>query len=127
VLLLPGDDNPKYKDDSRVTAFQGKVDFDMQIITNADLLELESRIKSKARELDLLLGYSKGRWTAIDDNVPLVRVGFPTFDCAGLYRHPVVGHAGAIWLAEHPVHRYGIPAEQRVDSRRLVIVAEVRA
>jgi nitrogenase molybdenum-iron protein alpha/beta subunit len=30
----------------------------------------------------------------------LVRVGFPTFDLAGLYRHPVVGYAGARWLAE---------------------------
>jgi nitrogenase molybdenum-iron protein beta chain len=100
VLLLLGDDNPRYKDDPRVKAFQDKVDFDMQIITNADLLELESRIKSKALELDLILGHSKGRWTSIDNNVPMVRVGFPTFDRAGLYRHPVVGYAGAIWLAE---------------------------
>ncbi|MNN94253.1 Nitrogenase iron-iron protein beta chain [compost metagenome] len=30
----------------------------------------------------------------------MVRVGFPTYDRAGLYRHPVVGYAGAIWLAE---------------------------
>jgi nitrogenase molybdenum-iron protein beta chain len=100
VLLLLGDDNPKYKDDPRVKAFQEKVDFDMQVITNADLLELESRIKSKALELDLILGHSKGRWTSIDNNVPMVRVGFPTFDRAGLFRHPVVGYAGAIWLAE---------------------------
>jgi nitrogenase molybdenum-iron protein beta chain len=100
VLLLLGDDNPKYKDDPHIKAFQDKVDFDMQIVTNADLLELESRIKSKAVELDLILGHSKGRWTSIDNNVPMVRVGFPTFDRAGLFRHPVVGYAGAMWLAE---------------------------
>ncbi|NTV21447.1 MAG: Fe-only nitrogenase subunit beta, partial [Chlorobium limicola] len=46
------------------------------------------------------LGHSKGRFVAIDHNIPMVRVGFPTYDRAGLYRYPVVGYAGATWLAE---------------------------
>ncbi len=100
LILLLGDDNQAYQNDPRIKAFKEKVDFDMQIIMNADLWELESRIKNKEVELDLILGHSKGRWTAIDNNIPMVRVGFPTFDRAGLYRHPVVGYAGAIWLAE---------------------------
>ncbi|HWQ49861.1 MAG TPA: Fe-only nitrogenase subunit beta [Methanosarcina sp.] len=100
VVLLLGDDNQSYSNDPRIKVFQEKVDFDMQIIMNADLWELERRIKDKEVELDLILGHSKGRWTAIDNNIPMVRVGFPTFDRAGLYRHPVVGYAGAIWLAE---------------------------
>jgi nitrogenase molybdenum-iron protein beta chain len=100
VVLLLGDDNTAYQNDPRIKAFQEKVDFDMQIIMNADLWELERRIKDKEVELDLILGHSKGRWTAIDNNIPMVRVGFPTFDRAGLYRHPVVGYAGSIWLAE---------------------------
>ena len=100
LILLLGDDNQAYQNDPRIKAFKEKVDFDMQIIMNADLWELESRIKNKEVELDLILGHSKGRWTAIDNNIPLVRVGFPTFDRAGLYRHPVVGYAGAMWLAE---------------------------
>ena len=100
VLLLLGDDNGAYLKDPRIKAFQEKVDFGMEIVTNADIWELERRIKSKEVELDLILGHSKGRWTAIDNNIPMVRVGFPTFDRAGLYRHPVVGYAGALWLAE---------------------------
>jgi len=100
LILLLGDDNQAYQNDPRIKAFKEKVDFDMQIIMNADLWELESRIKNKEVELDLILGHSKGRCTAIDNNIPLVRVGFPTFDRAGLYRHPVVGYAGARWLAE---------------------------
>lgn len=100
LILLLGDDNQAYQNDPRIKAFKEKVDFDMQIIMNADLWELESRIKNKEVELDLILGHSKGRWTAIDNNIPMVRVGFPTFDRAGLYRHPVVGYAGAMWLAE---------------------------
>jgi len=100
VLLLLGDDNPNYGNDPRIKALQENIAYDMEIITNADLWELENRIKSEGFELDLILGHSKGRFTAIDNNIPLVRVGFPTYDRAGLYRHPVVGYAGAIWLAE---------------------------
>jgi nitrogenase molybdenum-iron protein beta chain len=100
VLLLLGDDNPHYQDDPRVRALQEHVEYPMEIITNADLWELGSRIKDQGLELDLILGHSKGRFIAIDNNIPMVRVGFPTYDRAGLYRHPVVGYAGAIWLAE---------------------------
>ncbi|MDR3542258.1 MAG: Fe-only nitrogenase subunit beta [Desulfosporosinus sp.] len=100
VLLLLGDDNTTYTDDPRIKAFQEKVEFDMEIICNSDLWELEDRIKNQGLELDLILGHSKGRFIAIDNNIPMVRVGFPTYDRAGLYRHPVVGYAGAIWLAE---------------------------
>jgi nitrogenase molybdenum-iron protein beta chain len=37
---------------------------------------------------------------AIDANIPMVRVGFPTFDRAGLYRHPTIGYRGAMLLGE---------------------------
>jgi nitrogenase molybdenum-iron protein beta chain len=100
VLLLLGDDNTTYRKDPRIKALQENVDFPMEIITNADLWELENRIKNEGLELDLILGHSKGRFSAIDNNIPMVRVGFPTYDRAGLYRHPVVGYAGAMWLAE---------------------------
>ncbi|ABC22193.1 Fe-only nitrogenase subunit beta [Rhodospirillum rubrum] len=100
MLLLLGDENAGYETDPRIKALQERVDHDMEIITNADLWELEDRVKNKGLELDLILGHSKGRFTAIDNNIPMVRVGFPTYDRAGLYRHPVVGYAGATWLAE---------------------------
>jgi nitrogenase molybdenum-iron protein beta chain len=100
VLLLLGDDNTQYSKDPRLQLLKERVDFDMQVVTNADLWELENRIKNEGLELDLILGHSKGRFIAIDNNIPMVRVGFPTYDRAGLFRHPVVGYAGATWLAE---------------------------
>jgi V-containing nitrogenase beta subunit len=100
VLLLFGDDNPAYKTDPRIGALDEKADFEMEIICNSDLWELEKRIKDKEIELDLIMGHSKGRFVAIDHHIPMVRVGFPTFDRAGLYRYPVIGYNGAIWLAE---------------------------
>ncbi len=100
MLLLLGDDNKTYPDDPRIKALHENVDYGMEIITNADLWELENRIKNEGLELDLILGHSKGRFISIEYNIPMVRVGFPTYDRAGLYRHPIVGYAGATWLAE---------------------------
>ncbi|NTV45815.1 MAG: Fe-only nitrogenase subunit beta [Chlorobiales bacterium] len=100
VLLLLGDDNLSYVDDARVKALQENVDYKMEIVTNADFWELENRIKNQGLELDLILGHSKGRFVAIDKKIPMVRVGFPTYDRAGMFRYPVVGYAGATWLGE---------------------------
>lgn len=100
VLLLLGDDHSRYKKDPRIKALQDAAPCDMDIVLNADLWELEDRIKNKGLELDLILGHSKGRYVAIDNNIPMVRVGFPTFDRAGLYRKPSIGYRGAMELAE---------------------------
>ena len=100
VLLLLGDDNSGYVKDSRILNLQKTVDYDMEIVCNADLWELEKRIKSKQIDLDLIMGHSKGRFIAIDAGIPMVRVGFPTFDRAGCYRNPVVGYKGAMQLGE---------------------------
>jgi nitrogenase molybdenum-iron protein beta chain len=100
MLLLLGDDNASYESDPRLLELKEKVDWDMKIVTNADLWELEGRLQNNELELDLILGHSKGRFSSIDHKIPMVRVGFPTYDRAGMFRHPVVGYAGAIWLAE---------------------------
>ncbi len=122
MLLLLGDDNPAYKDDPRVKALQENVDYDMQIITNADFWELENRIKNEGLELDLILGHSKGRFISIDYNIPMLRVGFPTYDRAGMHRHPVVGYAGAIWLAEQMANTLFTDMEYKKNKEWLLNV-----
>ena len=100
VLLLFGDDDRSYLNDPRLKEIEKEAtDFDIEVVWNADMWELEKRIKD-GLELDLILGHSKGRYISIDYNIPMVRVGFPTFDRAGCWRHPVIGYNGAIWLAE---------------------------
>ena len=100
VLLLLGDDNSKYKRDPRILELKKSVPFDMEVICNADLWDLERKIVSGEVKVDLIMGHSKGRYIAIDNNIPMVRVGFPTFDRAGLYRHPTMGYKGAMELGE---------------------------
>lgn len=101
VLLLLGDDqSSKYKKDPRIAELKKTADFDIEIIHNADLWELEKKIKNGDVKIDLIMGHSKGRYVAIDANIPMVRVGFPTFDRAGLYRKPTMGYRGAMELGE---------------------------
>jgi len=100
VLLLLGDDNGKYKKDPRILDLKAKADWDMEVVCNADLWELEKRVKNPDYQIDLILGHSKGRYVAIEHNIPMVRVGFPTFDRAGLYRKPTMGYQGAMDLGE---------------------------
>jgi vanadium-dependent nitrogenase beta chain len=100
ALLLIGDDSTRYKRDPRLLAIKEKADWDMEVVCNADFWELEKRLKQPDYKIDMILGHSKGRYVAIDANVPMVRVGFPSFDRAGLYRHPIIGYRGAVELAE---------------------------
>lgn len=100
VLLLLGDDTVTYPDDPRIKELQENVHFKMDIIMNADLWELENRIKNEGLELDLILGHSKGRFISIDNHIPMLRVGFPVYDRAGMYKNPILGYKGAAFLAE---------------------------
>lgn len=99
ALLMIGDENLEYLKDQRIKDLQEKVD-DIEIIQNADFWVLEEKIKNEEIDLDLIIGHSKGRFISIDNDIPMLRVGFPVYDRAGYYRHPVLGYAGAIWLAE---------------------------
>jgi nitrogenase molybdenum-iron protein beta chain len=100
VLLMLGDDNKAYKKDPRFKEIEAKANCDIEVICNADMFELEHRLKEKSIDIDLILGHSKGRYAAIDNNIPMVRVGFPTFDRAGLWKFPIIGYKGASMLAE---------------------------
>lgn len=100
VLLLLGDDNKKYAKDPRLADLEKRANCDIEVICNSDLWELEKRIKNEGLKLDLIMGHSKGRYIAIDNKIPMVRVGFPTFDRAGLWKHPIIGYKGAEFLAE---------------------------
>jgi nitrogenase molybdenum-iron protein beta chain len=101
TFLMLGDDNQNYQKDPRIDGLKEKAaNYDIEVVWNADLWELEKRIKADPKAFDLIMGHSKGRYVAIDSQIPMVRVGFPTFDRAGLYRNPIIGYKGAMQLGE---------------------------
>ena len=100
VLMLLGDDNTQVQEGPARTGPQEEGE-----LGHGGRLQRRPLGAGEAREgarakIDLIMGHSKGRYVAIDNNIPMARVGFPTFDRAGLYRHPTMGYQGAMLLGE---------------------------
>ncbi|VVB96847.1 Light-independent protochlorophyllide reductase subunit B [uncultured archaeon] len=71
---------------------------DTQILEGTDLYEFHEAVKTYGAEL--ILGNSKGKDLADDEGVPLVRFGFPVYDRVGVYRYPILGYNGSIYLLD---------------------------
>ncbi len=69
---------------------------------NADMFLLHQWIKQD--KVDLLMGNTYGKYIARDDDIPLVRHGFPILDRMGHQYFPTVGYLGAMRLAERILH-----------------------
>ncbi len=68
------------------------------IIVGGDLYELHQKIKEAP--VDLIIGDYKGKYIAHDENIPLVRVGFPQSDRFGYQRKCMLGFRGSIQLLD---------------------------
>ncbi|MBW4631982.1 MAG: V-containing nitrogenase subunit beta [Iphinoe sp. HA4291-MV1] len=124
VLLLLGDDNKAPSKDPRLAELEKRAnhaEYDIDVIWNADLWELESRVKERG-DIDLILGHSKGRYIAIDNKIPMVRVGFPTFDRSGLWKNPIIGYRGAEWLGDAIANALFADMEYKLDREWILNV-----
>ena len=65
---------------------------------NADMFLLHQWIKNEP--VDLLIGNTYGKYISRDENIPLVRHGFPILDRIGHQHFPTVGYKGGIRLME---------------------------
>jgi nitrogenase molybdenum-iron protein beta chain len=63
----------------------------------ADTFQLHQWIKQEP--VDLLIGNTYGKYIARDENIPLLRIGFPVIDRAGNNYFPFVGYVGATNIA----------------------------
>jgi nitrogenase molybdenum-iron protein beta chain len=64
----------------------------------ADMYRLHQMIKNDG--VDLLIGNTYGKHIARDENIPLIRLGFPIMDRVGHQYFPIVGYRGAQRLLE---------------------------
>ncbi|MDR3252673.1 MAG: nitrogenase molybdenum-iron protein subunit beta [Tannerella sp.] len=63
----------------------------------ADMYLLHQWIKQEP--VDMIIGNTYGKYIARDENIPLVRIGFPVIDRAGNNYFPFVGYVGAMNIA----------------------------
>ena len=80
-------------------ALQGKVpEARVQEGANADMFLMHQWIKQE--KVDLLIGNTYGKYISRDEDIPLLRYGFPILDRVGHSYFPTVGYTGAMRLLE---------------------------
>jgi len=59
----------------------------------------------KKEPVDLILGNTYAKYIARDEDIPMVRIGFPIYDRVGHQYFPIVGYKGALRLMEKILDR----------------------
>ncbi len=71
---------------------------DMNVRESSDYFYFHQLIKNE--KVDLILGNSYAKYIAHDEDIPLVRIGFPIYDRIGHQYFPTIGYRGALRLVE---------------------------
>ncbi len=69
-----------------------------KVKTSADLLTLHKWVKEES--VDIMIGNTYGKYIAKEEDIPLVRVGFPILDRSVHSYLPIVGYRGGMRLIE---------------------------
>lgn len=77
--------------------------------------------------VDLLISHSKGKFIADAEQIPLIRVGFPTEDRFGYHRRAVVSYNGAIYFVDEIANAVFVNRASAVVSNTLLEVGVVGA
>jgi nitrogenase molybdenum-iron protein beta chain len=89
---------PGKKFEKRMKAVLGDQNYNLKCGSGADMFLLHQWIKNEP--VDLLVGNTYGKYISRDENIPLLRVGFPIYDRVGHQYFPTVGYRGALRLVE---------------------------
>ena len=95
-VVCTGSTSKDFVEDMKQVARES--DGPVEVLLGQDLRALELKIKEDP--LDLMIGNSDGRLIAQDNEIPLIRAGFPVYDSAGYHRRPIVGYNGGINLID---------------------------
>ncbi len=92
TVLCTGAESARFKEDINTIACEKG--FEPVIMAGGDLYDMHQEIKKI--ETDILIGNSYGASMAQEENIPLLRAGFPIFDRLGAQRISVLGYCGGI-------------------------------
>lgn len=81
-----------------IKAVAKEYDCEITVLEKSDLYAFHEAVKET--DAEVLVGNSKGVDIAKDENIPIVRVGFPVYDRVGYFRYPIMGYHGSIRLLD---------------------------
>jgi len=96
VIIATGTHSSKFRAD--IQEIICKTGHNPVIINGGDLYDLHQQVKKTG--VDLLIGNSYGARIAVDENIPMFRVGFPIFDRVGAQRIRILGYNGSLNLLD---------------------------
>jgi nitrogenase molybdenum-iron protein beta chain len=96
IYIVTG--TPGKKFESRIREITKEVPHPVQVQAGGDLFLLHQWIKQKP--VDLLMGNTYLKYISRDEDIPLVRFGFPILDRLGHVYFPTVGYRGGLRLLE---------------------------
>lgn len=71
---------------------------DLNVRESSDYFYFHQLIKNE--KVDLIFGNTYAKYIAHDENIPLIRIGFPIYDRIGHQYFPLLGYRGALRLVE---------------------------
>ncbi len=89
---------PGKKFEKRIREITAELPFEVNVKAKGDLFLLHQWIKNDP--VDLLICNTYGKYIARDEDIPLIRWGFPILDRQGHQYFPTVGYKGGIRLME---------------------------
>lgn len=89
---------PGKKFEKRIKEITKDMGFEVNVKAKGDLFQLHQWIKNEP--VDLLICNTYGKYIARDEDIPLVRWGFPILDRQGHQYFPTVGYKGGLRLLE---------------------------
>jgi nitrogenase molybdenum-iron protein beta chain len=89
---------PGKRFEKRIRQLTAGMPFPVNVKSSADMFLLHQWIKNEP--VDLIVGNTYAKYIARDEDIPLVRFGFPILDRVGHQYFPTVGYKGGIRLLE---------------------------
>ncbi len=89
---------PGKKFEKKIRELTSEAGFEVNVKASGDMFLLHQWIKNEP--VDLLIGNTYCKYIARDEDVPLVRWGFPILDRQGHQHFPTVGYMGGLRLLE---------------------------
>lgn len=94
---------PGKKFEKRIKEITKDMPFEVNVKAKGDMFLLHQWIKNEP--VDLLIGNSYGKYIGRDEDIPMLRWGFPILDRQGHQYFPTVGYKGGLRLLENILGR----------------------